>query len=71
MKSATPVIARDERILGGDPVFPGTRVLIRSLFEYLEGGESLEAFLEQFPNVRSEQAVAVLREARRRLVDET
>lgn len=70
MKSATSVITRDERILGGDPVFPGTRVLIRSLFEYLEGGESLEAFLHQFPDVRAEQAVAVLEEARRRLVDE-
>jgi uncharacterized protein (DUF433 family) len=41
------VVARNEHILGGDPVFPGTRVLVRSLFEYLEAGDPLDRFLQQ------------------------
>jgi len=47
----------DPEILGGTPVFAGTRVPVRSLFDYLEGGESLEEFLRQFPSVRREQAI--------------
>lgn len=66
--TAAGLITRDPGTLGGEPVFAGTRVLVRSLFEYLEGGESLPAFLEQFPNVSREQAVAVLREAQDRLL---
>jgi uncharacterized protein (DUF433 family) len=50
----------DPEILGGTPVFAGTRVPVRSLFDYLEGGESLDEFLRQFPSVRREQAVAAL-----------
>ncbi len=46
--------------LSGTPVFAGTRVPIKNLFDYLEGGESLEDFLEGFPPVSREQAVAVL-----------
>ena len=54
----------DPEILGGVPVFTGTRVPVRSLFDYLEGGESLDEFLRQFPSVKREQAVAALDVAR-------
>lgn len=50
----------DPDILSGAPVFAGTRVTVRTLFDYLEGGDSIEEFLRQFPSVRREQAVAVL-----------
>ncbi|MGB9070345.1 MAG: DUF433 domain-containing protein [Candidatus Acidiferrales bacterium] len=58
------VIVRNPDILGGTPVFRGTRVPIQTLFDYLEGGESLEAFLEGFPTVTRESAVTALEEAR-------
>jgi uncharacterized protein (DUF433 family) len=51
---------RDPEIQSGALVFVGTRIPVRSLFDYLEGGESLEEFLHQFPSVRREQAIAVL-----------
>ena len=54
------VVHRDPEILGGTPVFRGTRVPIRSLFDYLEGGDTLDEFLRQFPSVRREQAIALL-----------
>jgi uncharacterized protein (DUF433 family) len=54
----------DPGILGGTPVFVGTRVPIRSLFDYLEGGESLDEFLRQFPSVKRQQAIAALDMAR-------
>ena len=58
---------RDPEILGGTPVFRGTRVPLRSLFDYLEGGETLDEFLRQFPSVRREQAIALLELARENL----
>jgi uncharacterized protein (DUF433 family) len=58
------VIIKDRDILGGTPVFRGTRVPIRTLFDYLEGGETLEDFLEGFPTVTRESAVAALEEAK-------
>jgi uncharacterized protein (DUF433 family) len=57
------VIHRDSKIQGGTPVFRGTRVPLRNLIDYLEGGETLEAFLDDFPSVTREQAVAALEEA--------
>jgi uncharacterized protein (DUF433 family) len=54
----------DSDILQGTPVFVGTRVPVQSLFDYLEGGETLDEFLRQFPSVRREQAVAALDLAR-------
>ena len=51
---------RDPDILSGSLVFVGTRVPVRSLFDYLEGGESLDEFLHQFPSVKREFAIAVL-----------
>jgi uncharacterized protein (DUF433 family) len=54
------VITIDPDILGGTPVFTGTRVPIESLFDHLEDGVSLDAFLDDFPTVRREQAVELL-----------
>jgi uncharacterized protein (DUF433 family) len=58
------VVHRDPEILGGTPVFVGTRVPVKILFDYLEAGDSLEVFLDQFPSVRREQAIAALELAR-------
>lgn len=54
------LIARSADVLGGTPVFRGTRVPVRSLLEYLEGGQPLDEFLTDFPTVSREQAVGVL-----------
>ena len=62
------VVHSDPEILGGTPVFAGTRVPVQSLFDYLEGAETLDAFLRQFPSVRREQAVAALELARESLL---
>ena len=56
----TEVIQVDPEILGGTPVFKGTRVPIESLFDNLEAGMSLDEFLQDFPSVKKEQALAVL-----------
>ena len=58
------VIERDPEILSGEPVFAGTRVPLKNLFDYLEAGDSLEVFLDAFPDVTMEQAVAALELAR-------
>jgi uncharacterized protein (DUF433 family) len=58
------VIVKDRETLGGTPVFRGTRVPIRNLFDYLEGGETLEDFLQGFPTVTRESAIAALKEAK-------
>ncbi len=58
------VLHRDPEILGGTPVFVGTRVPVKILFDYLEAGDSLDVFLEEFPSVTREQAVAALELAR-------
>lgn len=60
MASLAGITHSDPEILGGIPVFAGTRVPVRSLFDYLEGGETLEEFLHQFPSVKREQTIAVL-----------
>ena len=60
----TAVVHIDPEILGGTPVFAGTRVPVQSLFDYLEGGETLDEFLRQFPSVKREQALAALEMAR-------
>jgi uncharacterized protein (DUF433 family) len=58
------VIERSPDILGGIPVFAGTRVPVRTLIDCLEAGDSLNEFLTDFPTVTREQAVAVLEQAR-------
>ena len=55
-----PVIHTDPDILGGTPVFVGTRVPVQALLDYLEGGDSLDEFLDHFPSVNRDQAVAAL-----------
>jgi uncharacterized protein (DUF433 family) len=63
MPAATEVIHSDPDILGGAPVFVGTRVPVRNLIDYLEGGYSLDEFLDSFPSVSRDQAVAALEAA--------
>jgi uncharacterized protein (DUF433 family) len=58
------VVVVDPEILGGTPVFAGTRVPVESLFDYLKRGRSLDYFLEQFPSVRREQAEELLESAK-------
>jgi uncharacterized protein (DUF433 family) len=58
------LITVDPRVQGGVPVFTGTRVPVKNLFDYLETGESLDQFLDDFPSVEREVAVAVLEQAR-------
>lgn len=64
------LITRDPEILGGTPVFAGTRVPVKALFDYLESGDSLDTFLEGFPSVSREQAVALLAALRSDLLTE-
>jgi uncharacterized protein (DUF433 family) len=54
------IIVKDPEILGGTPVFRGTRVPYQALLDYLEGGETLEEFLDDFPTVTREAAIAAL-----------
>ena len=61
------VVVTDPEIMSGEPTFRGTRVLVRTLFEYLEAGYSLERFLEGFPGVSREMALRALEEARESL----
>ena len=58
--SAEKLIERDPEKLSGTPVFAGTRVPVKNLFDYLEGGDSLDVFLDDFPTVTREQALGVL-----------
>jgi len=58
------VIVQDPDILSGQPVFRGTRVPFQALLDYLEGGDTLDEFLEQYPGVSREQAIAALEEAK-------
>jgi uncharacterized protein (DUF433 family) len=69
MASTAQVLHSDPEILGGTPVFAGTRVPIQTLLDYLEAGESLDVFLDHFPSVSREQAVAALELAKQMLID--
>ena len=64
MPTKPAVVHSDPDILGGTPVFVGTRVPVKSLYDYLEAGDSLDEFLESFPSVTRDQAVAALELAR-------
>lgn len=68
MSTKSTVVHSDPEILGGTPVFVGTRVPLQTLFDYLEGGETLDEFLRQFPSVSREQAVAALDLAKQTLL---
>ena len=54
-------------VMGGTPVFAGTRVPVQTLIDYLEGGETIDDFLEGFPTVRREQVIGFLEEAKDRM----
>jgi len=63
MQDPNGVVHSDPEIMGGTPVFVGTRVPLRNLIDYLEGDYSLDEFLDQFPSVSRDQAVAALEAA--------
>ncbi len=64
-----PVVSRDPEIMSGTPVFPGTRVPVQTLLDYLEGGETIDDFLEGFPSVTRNQVIAFLQEAKDRVIE--
>ena len=63
------IVSRDPEVMGGAAVFAGTRVPVQTLFDYLEGGESIDDFLEGFPTVTRRQVVGFLEEAKDRLIE--
>ena len=68
MAAATPpLITSSPDVLGGTPVFAGIRVPVQTLIEYLEGGETIDDFLQGFPTVTRDQVIAFLEEAKARM----
>ena len=67
MKKKTVVVI-DPDIMSGEPCFAGTRVPVRALLDYLEGGDTLDDFLEQYPTVSRQQTIAFLEQASERLL---
>lgn len=65
---STPLVTSSPAIMGGTPVFAGTRVPVQTLIEYLEAGETIDDFLDGFPSVRREQVIAFLEEAKQRVI---
>ena len=63
------VVHSDPQILGGTPVFAGTRVPLQNLIDFLEGGESIDDFLEGFPSVKREQAIAVIEAGKLKMLE--
>ena len=63
------VIHSDPEIMGGTPVFVGARVLLRNLVDCLEGGESIEDFLDGFPSVKREQVIAVIEAGKLKMLE--
>ena len=63
------VISRDPDVMGGTAVFSGTRVPVQTLLDYLEAGETVDAFLEGFPSVSRGQVIAFLEQAKERLIE--
>jgi uncharacterized protein (DUF433 family) len=68
MRETPPVIHSDPEIMGGTPVFVGTRVPLQTLLDYLEANQPLGEFLDDFPTVTREQAVAALEQAKEALL---
>jgi uncharacterized protein (DUF433 family) len=60
MELGSSIISADSDVMGGIPVFAGTRVPVKTLLDYLEAGETLDEFLDHFPSVSRQQAIAVL-----------
>jgi len=68
MLKYSPIISASPEIMGGTPVFAGTRVPVQTLLDYLKAGESINDFLDGFPTVTREQVIALLEEAEKQLV---
>jgi uncharacterized protein (DUF433 family) len=66
--SKQKILHSDPEIMSGEPVFVGTRVPVKALFDYIEAGDTLESFLEDYPGVSREQALAALQLAHAALV---
>jgi len=64
-----PVVCRNPNVMGGTPVFCGTRVPVQTLLDYLEAGDTIGEFLAGFPSVTREQVIDFLEQAKDRLVD--
>lgn len=64
----TPIVTCSPDVMGGTPVFAGTRVPVQTLIDYLGGGETIDDFLEDFPTVSREQVISFLEEAKDRVV---
>ena len=69
MSAKQPIISRSPDIMSGAAVFHGTRVPVQTLLDYIEGGESIDDFLEGFPSVTREQIVAFLQEAKAKMIE--
>lgn len=68
-ESLKGVVHSDPQIMGGTPVFVGTRVPLQNLIDCLEGGESVEDFLEAYPTVTREQAIAVIEAGKLKMLE--
>jgi len=68
MVGDSSIISRTPEIMGGTPVFAGTRVPVQTLLDYLKAGESIDDFLDGFPTVSREQVIALLEEAGRQVI---
>jgi uncharacterized protein (DUF433 family) len=68
MPSNTSIIRTSPDVMGGTPVFAGTRVPVQTLLDYLKAGESIDDFLDGFPTVSREQVIALLEEAEKQLI---
>lgn len=68
-KGSNKIISRNKEILGGTPVFKGTRVPVKALWDYLKAGDTIEEFLEDFPSVNRKQAIALIERAQRSVIN--
>jgi uncharacterized protein (DUF433 family) len=68
-RKMSSVVSRDPEIMSGTPVFVGTRVPVQALLDHLEGGETIDDFLDGFPSVTREQVIAFLEDATHRLLE--
>ncbi len=63
------VVSIDQAVMGGTPVFKGSRVPIQTLFDYIEGDETIEEFLDDFPTVKKEQVIQLLEELKQQVIN--
>jgi len=63
------VVSIDPAVMGGTPVFKGSRVPIQTLFDYIEGDETIEEFLDDFPTVKKEQVIQLLEELKQQVIN--